>query len=100
MRKRLVMLALLLGLFALPLATSGGTVSAEPGGASDTVAACRTFDNDATGFTFGECVAFYNIETSENANNTYAGLCGAEFIQAVTRTTNKGDCIKYYRPSR
>ena len=100
--------ALLLGMFAFPLAMSGGTVSAgaitEPDqpGATAAVAICEEFrDNgalDQEGITFGECVNLFNIQPNENATSRIAGLCGLDFVLEITDTANKGECIKALRP--
>ena len=98
MVKRLLMLSLLLGIFALPFAMLGRSVSAEPGGATDAVAACQELDEDgeldAAGVTFGECVNILKGPSSENANNQIAGLCGIDEILTITGAKNKGQCIK------
>ncbi len=98
MVKRLAMLSLLLGLFALPAAMSTRSVSAEAGVASEAAAACQEFAAsgllDEIGITVGECVNNVKGPSSANANNFIAGLCGIDFIQEQVGATNKGQCIK------
>ena len=101
MRKFLVMFTLLLGMLVLPLAMSGLTASAEPGGAKDAVALCQALDEagelEAAGATFGECVNVIQGPSSEQSNNFIAGLCGLDFALELTGTTSKGQCIKVVR---
>ena len=86
---------------ALTAVFFGGTASAQSERSEDVQAAielCRGLDEggvlEAQGFTFGECVNVFSGPASENANNFIAGLCGLDFAQAFTQTTNKGQCIK------
>ena len=99
--------ALLLGMFAFPLAMSGGTVSAgaitEPDqpGATGAVAVCQEFRDsgilDEAGATFGECVNVTKGPSSENATNFFAAICGIDSSLEFTNTANKGQCIKVVR---
>jgi len=69
--------------------------------ANDAAATCKAIDDDGgldqAGITRGECVNLIKGPASEQSNNFIAAVCGFEFVQDVTGTTNKGQCIKVLR---
>ena len=101
MLKRLVMLTMLLGLFAIPLVASPGSAAASPTtSATPAVERCQQLDAEGSlavfGLTFGECVNIINRPSSEQANNFIAGICGIDEFTA-SFGGSKGQCIKIVR---
>ncbi len=81
-----------------PTAEAGTSI---PRSASEAAEFCRELDEEGVladlGATRGECVNFLRGAASENANNFIAGTCGIDFVQVITNTTTKGQCIKALR---
>ena len=82
------------------LAPAAGAFHLDPNEAAEL---CRQLDEqgvlDQPGInvTRGECVNLISGPASENANNFVAALCGLDYVQQYTGTTNKGQCIKVLR---
>jgi Na+/glutamate symporter len=96
MRRRIAAGAAVVG---LSLGVFGGV----PAGAvhldkNDAAEACREADEQGVleelGVTRGECVNSLGTPGNENARSRTAALCGQEFAQQFTGTTNKGQCIQ------
>jgi len=104
MVKRFAMVVGLLLVLGLPVLASGaGHAAAAPIEPKDAVAFCRLLDERGIldrpelGLTRGECVNEVKGSASEDANNLSAGLCGEGFVLQLTGTTNKGQCIQFFR---
>ena len=82
---------------AFAMAATAAPAGAEP--PQDAAKLCRQFDEAGVlaeaGVNRGECVNL--LKGPENAISLIAGLCGAESVQQVTGTTNKGQCIEFFR---
>ncbi len=96
MRRRIAAGAAVVGL-------SLGVFGGAPAGAdhldkNEAAQACREADEQGVleelGITRGECVNSLGTPGNENARSRIAALCGQEFAQQFTGTTNKGQCIQ------
>ena len=80
------------------MAVFGGAVDADHLDKDEAAEACREADEqgvlEALGITRGECVNSLGSPGSEKAGSRIAALCGQEFAQQLTGTTNKGQCIQ------
>jgi hypothetical protein len=96
------------GLRAVGLGTAmaGALVFAAPGVAAaqpadNAAELCRQLDEQGEleflGVTRGECVNLVKGPASPRANNFIAAICGIDFVQQFTGTTNKGQCIQAFR---
>lgn len=82
----------------LSLAVFGGAAGADHLDKNEAAEACREAEDQGVleelGITRGECVNSLGTPGSENASSRIAALCGQEFAQQFTGTSNKGQCIQ------
>ena len=104
MRKSLLVLFTLLTVLFSSVAFATTSSANGFGGnapANEAAEICRELDAEGElkefGLTRGECVNLFMGPASENANNFRAAICGIEFVQGLTETTSKGQCIKALR---